>query len=301
MLDNYCIINGFQRLKRKNALRLLSFLYVQLSVRRRDGLLRLHLIRRLCGFHVFQLSLLFLFGLCVCAYPLNVLSASKIRIAVASNFVVTIKTLAPLFEQQSGHSLSISSASTGKHFAQINNGAPFDVFLAADANRPALLEKNGYSLEGSRFTYAVGKLVVWGSKPSQSYSELLESGHFKRLAIANPMHAPYGLAAQETLQAMDLWGGVQSKLLRAENVTQAFQFVVSNNAELGFASLAQLTHLQEKGLFTGAYWLVPQSLYTPIEQQAVILRDSQAARDFVAFMQSEPVKQIMRDHGYDTL
>jgi len=227
--------------------------------------------------------------------------AVDLRLAVSSNFVATMKMLGERFSDQTGHSLVVSSASTGKHFAQIKQGAPYDLFLAADRMRPEFIEQHGYGVKETRFTYAVGKLVLWSAVARHVESDILNTDSYRWLALANPRHAPYGLAAKQTLQSLGLWSALQDKLLRAENVNQALQFVATENAQLGFASLAQIQQLKEKGVFKGSYWVVPSRLHSPLEQQIVLLKESPAAREFLDFLKSDPVRKIIRDQGYDTL
>ena len=222
----------------------------------------------------------------------------EIHIAVASNFTTTMRVLAERFEEQTGHAVVLLPGSTGKHFAQIMNGAPFDAFFAADTQRPERLEAEGRIIPGSRFTYAIGKLVLWSPDPDlvDSYGAVLESGTFRRLAIANPRLAPYGRAAQQFLESRGILKSLQPKLVRGENISQAFQFVASGNAELGLVALSQLMQSGRHG--EGSRWQVPDKLHTPIEQQAVLLSDSAAAVDFMRFAKSESARAIIRDSGY---
>lgn len=226
--------------------------------------------------------------------------AAEIRVAVASNFTDTMKVIAARFELETGHKVITSSGSTGKHYAQIINGAPFDAFLAADSERPALLETQGYALPGSRFTYALGKLILWSPRPEyiDADGKLLANGEIERLAMANPRLAPYGSAAQQVLQARGLWEVYQGRLVRGENIGQTFQFVASGNVALGFVSLSQVQRPGQP--IEGSWWLVPQALYSPIAQQAVLLRDSPAAREFMAFMRSRETLQTIHAFGYGT-
>lgn len=224
--------------------------------------------------------------------------ADEIRVAVASNFAGAAREIASRFEQETGHRVVVASGATGKHYAQITNGAPFDVFLAADAERPELLESSGIALPGSRFTYALGELVLWS--PRSGYvdpdGQVLDTGDFRRLAIANPKIAPYGRAAREVLTAAGLWEDLQPRLVRGENIAQTFQFVGSGNAELGFVARSQL---QRPGrAIHGSWWKVPQSLYAPIVQQAVVLADDAAARAFADYLRSAEARKIIRDSGY---
>ena len=229
--------------------------------------------------------------------------AAELRIAVASNFAATLGELARTFEEQTGHRLRLSPGSTGKHYAQIRHGAPFDLFFAADARRPRLLEDSGVAVKGSRFTYAQGRLVLWSPradalKPDHAaIPDRLASGDFRRLAIANPKLAPYGRAAREVLQAQGLWSRLRPRLVRGENVGQTIQFVSTGNAELGFVALSQVIPARGQPA-RGAYWEVPRALYTPILQQAVLIRDSDAAREFLRFVRSAQARALIRAHGY---
>ncbi len=226
-------------------------------------------------------------------------AADEISVAVASNFAGTLKVIAGNFEAASGHKVRISIGSTGKHYAQIHHGAPFDVFFAADSRRPALLEAEGAALPGSRFTYAVGRLVLWSPKPGyvDTQGRILETGKFQHLAMANPRLAPYGKAAQEVLQHLGLWKALKGRAVRGENIAQAFQFVKSGNAALGFVAWSQI--LRPGQPVTGSWWDIPNALYTPIEQQAVLLNDSKAARAFVRFVKTEKSRELIRSFGYD--
>ena len=226
--------------------------------------------------------------------------ADEITVAVASNFSSAAREIAQQFESISGHKVLLAFGSTGKHYAQIKNGAPFDAFVAADLQRPKLLEEQGIAKAGSRFTYAVGKLVLWSPDPVlvDNEGKVLGQGNFRHLAMANPKLAPYGKAAQQIMQAGDFWRKLQGKIVRGENISQAFQFVKSGNAELGFIAFSQLK--QPGVALKGSFWQPPKSLYDPIEQQAVLLRDNIVARDFLAFLQSETAREIIKAYGYDT-
>ncbi len=226
--------------------------------------------------------------------------ADEIRVAVASNFSEVIKILAERFEKSTGHQVILSFGSTGKHYAQIRNGAPFDVFLAADERRPKLLEQEGIALPGSRFTYAIGKLILWSPRKGyiDSAGAVLKQGTFRYLAIANPKLAPYGKAAREVLQALGLWKALAQQMVRGENIGQAFQYIKSGNADLGFVAYSQV---KKPGLpIEGSCWEVPQELYTPIRQQAVLLKENAAAQAFLSFMQSDAALTIIQSYGYET-
>ena len=222
--------------------------------------------------------------------------AAELRIAVASNFMTAGHALAEQFEADTGHLVKLSFGSTGKHFAQIRHGAPFDLFLAADRLRPETLEQAGLIVPGSRFTYALGQLVLWSPDPDQIDREgaILKSGDYRYLSVANARLAPYGRAAAELIAALGLQRQLQGRMVRGESVGQAFQFVKSGNAELGLVAYAQV-----KGQ-SGSHWLVPEALYSPIEQQAVQLKATAVASAFIAFLQSEPALEIIRRYGYRT-
>jgi molybdate transport system substrate-binding protein len=226
--------------------------------------------------------------------------AAGIRVAVASNFARAVTTISKRFEANTGHKVTLIFGSTGKLYAQVKNGAPFDAFFAADVRRPELLEKEGLALPGSRFTYAIGKVVLWSPKAGYIDSEgnVLEQRKFRHLAIANPKLAPYGKAAREVLQALGLWDGLRGRLVRGENIVQTFQFVKSGNAELGFVAYSQVKRPGHP--IEGSWWEVPQALYTPIEQQAVLLKKSKVARAFLSFVRSDEVRELIRDYGYKT-
>lgn len=227
-------------------------------------------------------------------------SADQLRIAVASNFKPALLEIARLFETEFNHDVLISAGSTGKHFAQIVNGAPYDLFLAADIERPELLERKGLIVGDSRQTYAIGRLVLWGQDKDQvdPSGVVLQTASFRYLAIANPLHAPYGKAAMQVLKRQPGFATLQTKLVRGENVAQAFQFVRSGNAELGLLAYSQIKNIPVPQ--QGSFWLIPQNLYTPVEQQLVLLKDSAAGKQWLVFMQSEGVLEILRKYGYDT-
>lgn len=224
--------------------------------------------------------------------------ADEIRVAVASNFNNTIKAVARHFEADTGHKVKLIFGSTGKHYAQIINGAPFDAFFAADAHRPELLDKEGIALPGSRFTYAIGKVILWSPTMGtiDAQAEVLAQGSFHHLAIANPKLAPYGKAAWEILLAQGLWDKLKKKMVRGENIGQTYQFVKSGNAELGFVAYSQVKRPGQP--IEGSWWEVPQVLYTPIEQQAVLLKEKAAARAFMSFVRSDVALEIIQGYGY---
>ncbi len=224
--------------------------------------------------------------------------ADTIHVAVASNFTDAGKDIAKAFEQKTGHKVILVFGSTGKHYAQIKNGAPFAAFFAADVTRPELLEQEGVALPGSRFTYAIGKVVLWSPEPGliDAHAEVLNKGDFRHLALANPKLAPYGKAAEQVLRAQGAWETLQGRMVRGENIGQTFQFVNSGNAELGFVAYAQIK--RPDTAIPGSFWAPAQSLYNPIEQQAVLLKDQAAARDFLDFVKSETALEIIQHYGY---
>ncbi len=222
------------------------------------------------------------------------------RVAVASNFADAMRGVVARFEQRSGHQVTLAFGSTGKHYAQIKHGAPFDAFFAADVERPRRLEEEGAGLPGTRFTYAVGRVVLWSSRRDyvDPAGEVLDKGDFSHLALANPRLAPYGKAALEILESRGLWQSLQKRLVRGENIGQTYQFVKTGNAELGFVAWSQIKRPGQP--VEGSWWEVPQALYSPIEQQAVLLRDDTGARAFLTFTRSEEALQIIRSYGYGT-
>ncbi len=238
--------------------------------------------------------LLSLFFLCA---PLSV-SAEEIHIAVASNFSPILKIISQHFEQKTGHKIILVSGSSGKHYAQIINGAPFELYFSADTKRPYLLDKQGLIQAGSRFTYAIGKLVLWSPQTDlvDKDAQVLHTAKFRYLAVANPKLAPYGKAAQQVLMEYGLWHKLRSRMVRGENIGQTFQFVKSGNAELGFVAFSQIKSPDNR--IKGSFWRVPESLYTAIEQQAVLLKDNNTARAFLNYIKQDEAQNIIHSFGY---
>jgi molybdate transport system substrate-binding protein len=236
------------------------------------------------------LSAILVFGL-----PLTAI-AEEVKIAVAANFTAAMKEIAAQFEQESGHETLISYGSTGKLYAQIIHNAPFEVFLAADQERPRLLHEQ--ALGQAPWTYAVGKLVLWSQDENRDVSAAaLSGGEFRRLALANPKTAPYGLAALEVLDKLGLTDTLNAKLVRGDSIAQTHQFVSTGNAELGFVALAQIV-LDE----SGARWVIPQTLYNPIRQDVLLLKrgeDNPAAQAFVEYLKSPAAQAVIKRFGYD--
>lgn len=228
-------------------------------------------------------------------------NAGEVRAAVASNFSAPMERIVARFQQESGHTVKLSFGSSGKLFAQIKQGAPFDVFLAADVKTPKLLEDEGLAVSGSRFVYALGKLVLWSAQPGyvDAKGSVLRKGGYNKLAYAEPKLAPYGLAAKETLEELGLWNTVQSKLVTGESITQTRQFAATGNAELAFIALSQIT--RDGKVMDGSHWLVPEHLYNPIRQSAVLLssaKDNAAAQALLDYLNGEQAKAVIRSFGY---
>nr|WP_314543761.1 molybdate ABC transporter substrate-binding protein [uncultured Massilia sp.] len=227
--------------------------------------------------------------------------AADVQVAVAANFTEPMKKIAAEFEKDTGHKAVLAFGATGKFYAQISNGAPFEVLLAADDETPMKLEQEGKTVAGSRFTYATGKLVLWSAKEGyvDAQGKVLETGSYAHLSIANPKTAPYGLAATEALDKLKLTSRVQPKLVQGENIGQAYQFVATDNAELGFVALSQVW---KDGKFTsGSGWIVPENLHSPIRQDAVILAkgaNNAAAKALETYLKSDKAKGIIRSFGY---
>jgi molybdate transport system substrate-binding protein len=232
----------------------------------------------------------------VAAIPSQVLAAQT-NVAVAANFTEAAKEIAAAFKAKTGHEAALSFGSSGQLYTQITQEAPFEVFLSADEARPKKAIEDGYALPDSRFTYAIGKLVLWSKNPALSAGpEALKAASFEKLAYCNPAGAPYGAAAIETLKSLKLYEKLQPKLVQGENISQAFQFVDSGNAEIGFVALSQLAKVGG-----GSKWIVPQDLYTPIRQDAVLLKKgaaNQAAVAFLAFLKGPDGVAIVKKYGY---
>jgi len=228
--------------------------------------------------------------------------AAEARIAVAANFAAPMKAVAAVLEKTTGHTLKITLGATGKLYAQIKNGAPFDVLLAADTKAPAQLEADGLAQPGSRFTYATGKLVLWSANAAtvDAQGEVLKTGNFRKLAYASPKVAPYGAAAVHALNHLRL-SALTPKLVQGESIGQTYGFVYTGNAELGFVALSQV--LEGGKLKSGSMWVVPQNMYPPIRQDAVVLQrgaSNPAAQALMTLLKSPNIKDLIRSYGYDT-
>jgi molybdate transport system substrate-binding protein len=229
--------------------------------------------------------------------------AEQVMVAVAANFSGASEVLEAEFEAASGHSIETALGSSGRFFAQISNGAPFQVFLSADQDKPTALEAAGLAVADSRFTYAIGSLVLWSAESDYigTDGEVLAQGRFQRLAIANPRLAPYGIAAMQVLDRLGIDAATRGKIIRGENIAQTYQFVSTGNAELGFVALSQV--LTAGRIATGSGWIVPAELHEPIRQDAVLLEKgaaSVAAQDFLAFLRSSRGREIITSFGYRT-
>ncbi len=244
-----------------------------------------------------------LFWLCLAVWcigaPLG--RADTVSVAVASNFTAPMRDIALAFQSVTGHEARLSFGSSGKFFAQIQNGAPFDVFFSADQAKPEALEQAQLALPDSRFTYAIGALVLWSSQPDYvgDGESRLREGEFRKLALANPRLAPYGMAAMEVLQALGLIKATQSRWVQGENIAQTYQFVRSGNADLGFVALSQV--MAEGKVSSGSSWVVPAPMYQPIRQDAVLLRrgkDNAAALALLEFVRGDQAREIMMGYGY---
>lgn len=228
--------------------------------------------------------------------------AEEVQVAVAANFIAPMQRIAAGFEQATGHKAQLAFGSTGKFYAQIRNGAPFDVLLAADDETPVRLEKEALAVAGSRFTYSIGQLALWSAKPGyvDAGGAVLRQGAFRHLALANPKLAPYGAAAVETLDKLGLLAALQPKFVQGENIAQTFQFVSTGNAELGFVALSQV--VEGGKLKSGSAWIVPSSLHAPIRQDAVLLargKDNPAALALLQYLKEDKARAIIKAYGYE--
>lgn len=231
-------------------------------------------------------------------------TAAEALVAVAANFADVVRQLEPGFRAATGHALAVSIGSTGQLYAQIRGGAPYDLLLAADQERPRRLAEEGLAVAGSRFTYAVGRLTLWSAAAERigaDGEETLRHGGFRHLALANPKLAPYGAAARQVMRRLGLWEVLRERLILGENVGQTFAMVASGNAELGFVALAQV--LSSRNTTPGSRWDVPARLHEPIRQDAVLLTraaDNLAARAFLGYLKSPTARSLIERSGYGT-
>lgn len=227
--------------------------------------------------------------------------AATTLVAVASNFTKPMTEIAELFKKRTGHSANLSFGSSGKFVAQLENGAPFEVFLSADAKNPQKLEQDGFAVPGTQFTYAVGKLVLWSATPGliDDHGQILAQGGFKHLALADPKLAPYGIAVVEYLQSQDLYDKLKPLFVLGENIAQTQQFISTGNAELGFIALSQV--IDNGRIGSGSGWIVPSDQHKPIRQDAILLKtgvDNPAARALLNFLKSPEAQAVIRKYGY---
>ena len=227
--------------------------------------------------------------------------ADEVQVAVAANFTAPIQAIAADFEKDTGHKLVAAYGATGQFYTQIKNGAPFEVFLSADDTTPQKLETEGDTVKGSRFTYAIGTLALWSAKEGyvDSKGKVLSDNQYQHLSIANPKTAPYGLAATQVLARLGLTDQVKGKIVEGQNITQAYQFVSTGNAELGFVALSQI--YKDGKVTGGSAWIVPADMHDPIKQDAVILnkgKDNPAAKALVDYLKSPKAAAVIKSYGY---
>lgn len=227
--------------------------------------------------------------------------ADEVLVAVASNFAAPFEQIAQGFSAQTGHRVTISTGSTGKFHTQVRHGAPFAVLIAADDETPARLIAEGLAVKGTSFTYALGKLALWSAKPGfvDPGGDVLRTGRFEHLAIADPKLAPYGAASVEVLNRLGLWSALSSKIVLATNIAQTHQFVASGNADLGFVAWSQVSQPGQQAV--GSWWLVPSSLHSPIRQNAVLLAAGArqpAAKALLKHLQSDSARAVIQSWGY---
>ncbi len=227
--------------------------------------------------------------------------AEQALVAVAANFVPPFREIAMEFEKSTGHQLQVAGGSSGNFYSQIKNGAPFDVFFSADMERPKKLEDEGLGVKDSRFTYAIGRLVLWSPNADLIRGEeTLRFKQYKKLAMANPKTAPYGVAAMQALQRLELWDSLQSQIVMGESLGQTMGFIESGNAQLGFVALSQVLDPKIKG--QGSRWDVLTNLHEPIKQDVILLtkgKDNVAAKALLEFMSGPQAKKIVEHYGYE--
>jgi len=230
------------------------------------------------------------------------LRAAEVSAAVAANFAAPMEHIAALFHKESGHTVKVSLAASGRLYTQIKGGAQFDVFLSADEEIPKRLLQEGLAVAGSRFVYATGRLVLWSAQPElvDDKGAVLNRGNFDRLAYANPVFSPYGTAAKETLTKLIMWNAMQKKLKKGEDITQTYQMATTEKSDLAFVALSQV--MRDGKVAAGSWWLVPAELHNPIRQSAVLLsasKEQAAAKAFLAYLKSEKARAVMRGFGYE--
>lgn len=228
-------------------------------------------------------------------------NATELKVAVAANFAQTLKEIAMVFEKDTGHKVALTQGSTGKLYAQISQGAPFDVLLSADDETPEKLVREGKAVSGTQFTYAVGRLALWSPKSDlvDDGGQVLKTDKFRFVAIANARVAPYGRAAVQAMQKLGVLNTIEPRVVQGESITQTFQFVATGNAQLGFVALSQI--LENGKIKSGSAWIVPENMHEALKQDAVLLnpaKDSAAATALLSFLKSDKAKKIIAAHGY---
>ena len=237
----------------------------------------------------------------IAAFAFGSAQADEVQVAVAANFTAPIQAIATAFEKDTGHKLVTSFGATGQFYTQIKNGAPFEVFLSADDTTPKKLETEGDTLKGSRFTYAIGTLALWSAKEGyvDAKGNVLSDTQYQHLSIANPKTAPHGLAATQVLAKLGLTDKVKAKIVEGQNISQAYQFVSTGNAELGFVALSQI--YKDGKVTGGSAWIVPAQMHDPIKQDAVILnkgKDNPAAKALVDYLKGPKAAAVIKSYGY---
>ncbi len=238
-------------------------------------------------------------AICLLATGERTALAEDIKLAVAANFLKPIRVIAKKFEEETGNAVKISAGSTGKLYAQIKKGAPFDAFLAANSREPKRLETEGDIVPGSLFVYAVGQLVLWSHQKGVDPKKMLLDAKFEHIALANPKLAPYGKAAVETMEKLGVTSAAEPKLIKCETVSQAHQFAVIGNVELSFFAYSQIALADEDD--KGSSWIVPADQHSKIAQAAVLLKTGEtnkAAAEFLAFLKTEPIRKLIVEYGY---
>lgn len=240
------------------------------------------------------------FGFLLSVFLINPSHANEVQVAVSANFAAPMKQISAAFQQATGHKATLSVGATAKFYAQIKNGAPFDILLAADQTTPEQLAREHLAIANSQFTYATGKLVLWSAAAHvvDSQGAVLRKKTFEHIAIASPQ-APYGVAARQTLMALNLLNTLSPNIVQGESIGQTWSFVASGNAELGFVALSQVWKNHQ--IKSGSAWIVPENLYTPLRQDAILLKsgaDNPAAIALLAYLKSDTAKEIIRSYGY---
>ncbi|RIX42562.1 MAG: molybdate ABC transporter substrate-binding protein [Rhodocyclales bacterium GT-UBC] len=228
--------------------------------------------------------------------------ADEVQVAVAANFTGPMQVISALFERDTGHKASLAFGATGKFYAQITNGAPFEILLSADDETPAKLIKEGYGVAGTPFTYAIGKLVLWSADPKlvDAKGAILKKGGFKHLSLANPKAAPYGAAGMQVMTKLGVAEAIKPLIVQGENISQTHQFISTGAAELGFVAYSQVIKNGQIG--SGSGWIVPANLYDPIRQDAVILakgKDKPAAIALMNYLKGEKAQAVIKSFGYE--